>query len=138
MSSEQPLKLIGYWNERTGDGFIDPVRLAGRPLDVELKPSVLDYLRGGQFCGEDLGFSWCRFRCGIPDQAMGSAELSDGIWAWPEGLVHYVAVHDVELPKEFLTHLISHRFTIDPDLRWEELISRDRTVDYWKEWCVSS
>ena len=28
--------------------------------------------------------------------------MSDGVWQWPEGLVHYVECHSLRLPDEFV------------------------------------
>jgi uncharacterized protein (TIGR03067 family) len=49
-----------------------------------------------------MGYSFCRFVCGTPDEEMGSADLHDGEWEWPEGLAHYVEHHSVLLPDEFI------------------------------------
>jgi hypothetical protein len=49
-----------------------------------------------------MGYSFCRFVCGIADWDMGSADFCDGDWLWPEGLAHYVEKHSVRLPDEFI------------------------------------
>ncbi len=33
--------------------------------------------------------------------------LSDGVWLWPDDLIHYVEEHSVALPQEFLDRLLS-------------------------------
>jgi hypothetical protein len=38
---------------------------------------------------------------------VGSGELSDGRYVWPEGLAHYVAEHGVRLPNEFVHHVLA-------------------------------
>jgi hypothetical protein len=38
---------------------------------------------------------------------MGSRDLTDGAWVWPEALAHYVDRHAVTLPEQFVTHAIS-------------------------------
>jgi len=35
---------------------------------------------------------------------MGSSDLTDGTWIWPEGLPIYVEKYNVELPEEFIAH----------------------------------
>ena len=35
---------------------------------------------------------------------MGSRDLTDGVWVWPEGLAHYVRDHGVVLPTSFIEH----------------------------------
>ena len=65
----------------------------------------------------------------------GDSELTDGVFVWPEGLAHYVAVHDVRLPEEFIERSRSMRFTIPIDL--EDNVSRRREydIDFWRRWC---
>ena len=38
---------------------------------------------------------------------MGASEFTDGTWAWPEGLAHFVENYDVQLPDEFVRHALS-------------------------------
>jgi hypothetical protein len=40
--------------------------------------------------------------CGIEHSMMGDSDLTDGIWVWPQGLVHYVDAHQLALPKQFI------------------------------------
>jgi hypothetical protein len=42
---------------------------------------------------------------------MGSGERTDGVYVWPEGLVHYLEKHNVRLPQEFVDHVLS-----DPEI----------------------
>jgi hypothetical protein len=39
---------------------------------------------------------------------MGDSDLTDGIWIWPEGLVHYVETHGLALPEEFVACARAH------------------------------
>jgi hypothetical protein len=69
----------------------------------------LDYLRGGEVDAMYKGISYCRFRkngC-TPPTNMGSCDLTDGVWIWPEGLAHYVEAHEVWLPDSFVEHALS-------------------------------
>ena len=51
-------------------------------------------------------FTWAvptaAFAAASPDSEMGSSDLTDGVWLWPEGLAHYVEVHGLPLPEEFI------------------------------------
>jgi hypothetical protein len=38
---------------------------------------------------------------------MGSSDLSDGFWVWPEGLAHYIEDHHVVLPDDFIRHVLA-------------------------------
>jgi len=62
---------------------------------------------------------------------MGSWDLTDGIWVWPEGLAHYVDAHNVGLPHEFTEHALSGASAAMP----EESPQYDD--DYWIRWCVA-
>lgn len=45
---------------------------------------------------------------------MGSRDLTDGTFVWPEGLAHYVERHDVKLPDHFLQHVRERQGVIAP------------------------
>lgn len=62
---------------------------------------VASYLEQGFVQFEFLGLSDCRL-CG---KVNGSAEATDGVYLWPEGLAHYVRDHSVKLPDEVLAHV---------------------------------
>lgn len=95
------LRLIGYWaSDHTLDwpkvtDFVD----AG--WDVAERQLTVDYLRHGALARSFWGISTCRL-CG---QENGRSELTDGEWLWPDGLAHYLEVHEVRLPEEFVDHV---------------------------------
>jgi len=124
------VKLIGYWCKRVDPkaGFhIDPK--VARNLDPSLwKPyieneqypcpgdlidpdfwtyydrnKVVAYLQTGLKCTYYRGMSSCRL-CGT---LLGSYEITDGTWCWPDKLEHYILDHNVRLPEEFVKHAIS-------------------------------
>jgi hypothetical protein len=71
-----------------------------------------------------FGPSWCRMGCvGAPEE-IGTQDLTDGVWLFPEGLVHYVRHHAVRPPEAFLEHLRGRNFrhadlpTAEPG-RWQ-------------------
>lgn len=51
------------------------------------------------------GPSWCRCGCPPLPSDIGTQDLTDGTWIFPEGLVHYVRSHRVKPDAEFLAHL---------------------------------
>jgi hypothetical protein len=53
--------------------------------------NVASYLERGLVTCAFAGLSPCRF-CGTGN---GSAELTDGVYLWPEGLPHYIREHGV-------------------------------------------
>ena len=54
----------------------------------------------------ELAYAVCRFDgCAAPRAALGCATLTDGVWAWPEGLTHYIDAHGVRPPAAFVEHV---------------------------------
>jgi hypothetical protein len=121
-------KYIGYWHSIA----IDPKTLqvlpyqglefvkyemhfgkAGLPLPSEAvdsqwdpheKALVLAYLRVGKTSEQWKGYSWCRFGC-KGHAEMGTTDLTDGTYVWPEGFAHYIEHHGVRPPQEFIDHV---------------------------------
>lgn len=48
---------------------------------------------------------------------MGDGERTDGVWVWPDGLIHYVMVHHVPLPDAFLDAIVGNT---TPPLAYED------------------
>jgi hypothetical protein len=122
------LKPIGWWIETVADeNFPAPQELTSK-VPVQGKTKLADYLGRGLRLIQYRGYSWCRFVCGIEDNKMGSWDLTDGIWVWPEGLSHYVDVHNVILPEEFVRHAMSEPSPTKPS------DSHKYDEDYWIRW----
>lgn len=97
------LSLVGYWSNPTvpperSRGWPDPRDLTGA-WDGADRLATLAHLRRGKVFRVFAGASECR----ICATALGSLERSDGVWAWPDGLEHYVDAHDIRLPEAFVT-----------------------------------
>ena len=96
------LNVIGYWassaeGEEDSFGWPDPRDLIGL-WDSADRKSVINYLSSGIIFRRYFGYAQCRICNGL----LGSSEMTDGIWVWPEKLEHYVQAHDVLLPKAFI------------------------------------
>lgn len=105
-------KKVGFWRD-TGamfdffSGYPDPREPTPHPqMDATQRIRVAQYLDGGEVSDRWFGYSYCRFDCGIPNSEMGSLDKTDGAYIWPEGLPHYVRVHQVNLPAEFVDHVL--------------------------------
>jgi len=99
------LIAVGYWESEQEPQFPHPKIMEGLYEDKVVQKSIVDYLNLGLEYVRWRGLSWCRFKCGIETTKMGSRDLTDGYWIWPEGLSHYVAEHNVILPGEFINHM---------------------------------
>jgi hypothetical protein len=100
------VQAVGYWfNDQAPSGLPRAQRLIGT-WDAS-RATVLDYLRSGRVFASYRGYSFCRFSCGIASRQMGHRDLSDGVFVWPEGLAHYLEVHQVRLPEPFVAHALS-------------------------------
>jgi hypothetical protein len=96
------MRRIGFWKESFLDDLPNPHLLVDANWSPAERLIVIAYLRSGSVRDRFFGFSWCRFECGIPEQEMGNRELTDGVYVWPEGYVHYIERHGVKPPTDFI------------------------------------
>ena len=142
---DKTLLEIGFWADTySGGRGPDPRLLVAPTWAKKDRAKLMDYLNNGLVWRAYLGFSFCRFNCGIPRGGMGSLTLTDGTWAWPKGLAHYVGVHLIALPDQFLEHARAQAFQIDAqfaspampgELRWLALPA-DGTSELWQRWAM--
>ena len=111
------LKRVGFWRSDEKPelphpaDFVDPAWRASEGEQVLL---YLEEAYGLPYF--PLGWSWCRLGCpGIPND-IGTNDLTDGTYLFPEGLAHYVRLHGVRPPTEFLEHLRANNYHV-PKLR---------------------
>ena len=108
----QRLDVLGFWFSPDAPSELPlPQRLVGG-LGPGERAAVLAYLRAGTVLVTFPEPSFCRFACG--EAAMGTRDLTDGRWVWPEGLAHYVERHDVRLPPPFLAHAVAANGVVAP------------------------
>ena len=124
------LKAVGFWRSTDEREFPNPKHLVNPGSHPETE-SVASYLRNGHKWQSYPGHSNCRFKCGASDEQMGSADLTDGEWLWPEGLAHYVETHSVALPAEFIETMKDNNW-ICPEV----YVPSDVCVDtaHWIAW----
>lgn len=107
-----------------------------------------DYLAAGMVHEMYFGFSWCRIGCRIDPPLMGSKDLSDGTWVWPEALPHYVREHRILLPEAFIQDALAKSTPVIPGWTeengpWSQLnqdtdeVMRETDETYWQQWCSS-
>ena len=127
---------IGFWRDPgiRDHRFRHPIAFVDSEWDLAERRLVADHLRSGKRATSCMGYSWCRFNCGIDDAEMGDSDFSDGLWLWPEGLAHYVLEHAVRLPEEFLRH-VRHEAE-HPGRKYKSLGNDQKFCDYdfWVAW----
>lgn len=124
------LKLIGYWQEpfvfEDEPAWPHPsIFVTSWPKQFD-KAKTISYLQSGNIAMSYKGISQCRF-C---KKINGSCEMTDGVWAWPDGLAHYVEEHGVVPPTDFLTNAKENRYIIEK--KDCHVRPRDLNLDYWK------
>jgi hypothetical protein len=67
---------------------------------------------------------------------MGTADLSDGDWLWPEGLHVYVSQFHVRLPGEFVGHMRARAFAVPEHLSKESFGAHKVDFSYWTRWAA--
>jgi len=95
------ITLIGYWRSDDEPEWPDPTDFIDLAWDRRERQGVAMYLDNGTVPWVQAGVSECRI-CGAPN---GSAEFTDGVYLWPEGLSHYVREHVVRLPRSIVEHI---------------------------------
>ncbi|QDU50345.1 hypothetical protein [Gimesia panareensis] len=131
------MKLIGYWiGSLKDDPYLPPQAFVGG-METEDKELVADYLDRGVVYRQYRGYSWCRFSCGVDGPEIGSSDLTDGEWVWPQGLSHYIRRHDVRLPDFFVEHVRQNQTKDFRALDGETLLrNTDRpSSEEWVSWC---
>jgi hypothetical protein len=120
-------RLIGYWKavglDPESERWPDPSWFVDTHWDEQERRAVSMYLKRGEGFTAFGGPSWCRF-C---DSDVGSIEVTDGVFDWPEGLVHYVDEHGVRLPAEFVRHILDGGSQPPEDLTEEHMGFRNTT-----------
>lgn len=106
-----PVTLIGYWEGDTEPGWPRVTDCVDEHWDETERRLVALYLEQGFIPWVQAGISWCRV-CG---KANGSAERTDGVYIWPEGLAHYVREHGVRPPMSVIRHIISGQARMLPE-----------------------
>jgi hypothetical protein len=135
------LRAVGFWRQSEDEESDLPhpsalVRPGWAGGDLA---RVVSYLRSGRTYTRWRGHSFCRFACGVAHASMGSRDLGDGVWLWPEGLAHYVESHSVCLPDELVQTMRSHGWqapaeeALPPE---EERVEQGAAADltFWVGW----
>ncbi len=136
MASPHLLKGIGYWQSDEASILPRPHYLVQHDWLPDERDRIVAYLRAGREYMAYLGYSFCRFDCGIDASDMGCCDLTDGVWVWPEGLAHYVEHHHVILSMEFVQSMRHNRWKVPPDTLVPEIEEGHHIMDmkFWIQW----
>lgn len=114
------LREVGFWSSDADSASPDrphPTLLVDNTwfnaiaaTDPPLLRRLQWYLTRGAFVeSHELAYSFCRFPdCAAAEKdpsVMGACTMTDGDYCWPEAFWHYVDVHHVKPPEEFLRHV---------------------------------
>jgi hypothetical protein len=116
--SYRRLLPIGYWRSEDYPFLPHPRDCVDPSWDEAERLRVIAYLdKAYVICGW-MGYSWCRMGCPpIPPSAtdIGTRDMTDGTWYFPEGFAHYLRHHAVRPEAVFLEHVRRNGYHI-PDL----------------------
>jgi len=105
------LKRAGFFRELShGDPQGPSLRLSQQSYASEHETSLLNYLTHGVAYIVSPGPTW-----DVLDESgpVGTGTvLTDGEWAWPDDLIHYLEKYHVALPDEFVEHAIANHWHV--------------------------
>lgn len=100
------MKRVGFWYSKYEPKL--PMPESGDGLSDEDRDFLHRYVNSAEVVNAYRGCSFCRL-CDMPWGTMGSTDLGDGTYLWPQGLAHYVEKHHVKLPDDFVQHVLSQK-----------------------------
>ena len=123
MNQQDELLSVGFFAELDYGQPDDPsfADVIGR-LDPAVKEHVLAYLAGGHVI--QVLYTTSSDVLDETDALIGELQiLSDGTWAWPTDLSHYVELYDVALPDDFLAHMAAAGWQPPPEPEPDEEVA---------------
>lgn len=108
------LKKVGFFRElRHGMPDGPELRSLLSPSPYEHEDRIAQYLRNGVLLIASPGVIEDVLS---PGQLIGGPHiLTDGVWAWPSDLAHYVEKYHVRLPSEFTDHMAQRNWAVPPE-----------------------
>lgn len=95
---------VGFWHSESEPFLPHPAMHIDveRKWPAETRRAVVEYLHRQHQLTQYMGWSDCRL-CGKEN---GSADVTDGVYTWPSGFLHYVVDHHVKPPEDFVAHVL--------------------------------
>jgi hypothetical protein len=94
------------------------------------KEGVVNYLKKGTMLSAYMGFSNCR----LCDNMLGTKDLSDGFFVWPEQFDHYITEHNLVIPEYFYEYIKEHNY--EPEKIEESIGGNKIELEMWNEWVL--
>jgi hypothetical protein len=114
-------KHLGYWTTSLVNDPYDlpwPGDFIDSSWDPVEREAVASYLDAQPDVQHWMGYSFCRLGCGTIPKC---TDKSDGIYVWPGGFSHYLRVHNVRPPQEFIDHALGR--VVQTEVFFPELLS---------------
>ena len=100
------LKRVGFWQSEREPDLPHPRDYVDPAWDAQERDRVIDYLDRSYWPPYLMfGYALCRMGCPPDPPDIGTQDLTDGTWIFPEGLAHYIRHHALKPPSDFLEHI---------------------------------
>jgi hypothetical protein len=133
------LIAIGFWEDPgSKHAFPHPKNIVDPEWERQNRNKIVSYLKSGIIYGQGFGYSHCRFNDGPPPAQMGSADLTDGKYVWPEGLYVYIQSFNVYLPDWFISDIKQKNFKIDTNVILPRATPSVYDYSLWLAWARSA
>jgi len=107
------LLRVGFWRSDREPELPDPREHIAPDWPEDDRARLIEYLEASYMMPYfQPGSSWCRCGCSPQPPDIGTQDLTDGTWVFPEGFAHYVRVHRVKPCEEFLVHVRELNYTM--------------------------
>ncbi|MEV4704049.1 hypothetical protein [Actinoplanes sp. NPDC049316] len=131
------LRRVGFYREIHPDSTLPWLRERSGTRRTRSEAEIVAYLRSGHMISAVMEGSRDVFDdTPFPEGSGCSSFLTDGAWVWRNDLSHYVEKYHVQMPDEFVRHLVESGFRV-PDMspeRLAELVEvekRELGPDWW-------
>ncbi len=86
---------------------------------------IVEYIRNGGKVSTVASKKTCEY---CKEIAGAINYYTDGKWIWPEWLEHYLLIHELELPNEFILHIRTNNYSYDENLV-ERIVNNEIEID---------
>lgn len=119
------MQRVGFWWSKDEPDLPNPKAFIDKTWNKNERGKVITYLEESYHVPYfQCGASWCRLCIfNKTPSDIGTQDLTDGTWLYPEGFVHYIRKHKVKPPEDFLAHVRNNNYRV-PKLEISESTSQ--------------